>query len=153
MKLYLVRHAKAVSKYEDPARPLSQVGSDELTKMVEFIKPRKLCIEYLWHSSKLRAVQTAEAIADVISITGEKSERSGLHPNDSVASIRRDVEACTSDCMIVGHLPFLSVLVSDLVCGKQALDVVAFRTAGIVCLSRFDTKYWSIEWMVTSDLF
>ncbi|GAH16692.1 unnamed protein product, partial [marine sediment metagenome] len=41
MKLYLVQHAKAASKEQDPQRPLIQEGRGELQKVTEFIKPLK----------------------------------------------------------------------------------------------------------------
>ncbi|GAH10759.1 unnamed protein product, partial [marine sediment metagenome] len=91
MKLYLVQHAKAASKEQDPQRPLIQEGRGELQKVTEFIKPLKLSVDYLWHSEKKRAVQTAELLAEAVEIKKAKTLREGLGPNDDVAVLKDEL--------------------------------------------------------------
>ena len=54
--------------------------------------------------------------------------------------------------MIVGHLPFLGKLASELLAGDESAEVVAFRNSGIACLGSDSSRTWKLEWMVTPDI-
>jgi len=151
MKLYLVQHAKAVSEQVDPQRPLSEEGRLDVQKVATFIKPLGLCIDYLWHSQKKRAIETAEILAEVLKINNAKIARDGLAPNDDVKALKDELLS-QRDIMIVGHLPFVSKLASLLLAGAESANVVAFKNAGIVCLNCSDNGHWQIDWMITPEL-
>lgn len=152
MKLYLVQHAKAASEQQDPQRPLTQEGRREVQKVAEFIKPMKLSVNYLWHSEKKRAIQTAELLAEAIEIKKSKMVREGLGPTDDVSILKDELDATTDDIMIVGHLPFLSKLASLLLTGRESADTVAFKNAGIAALTHNEENQWQIDWMVTPEI-
>ncbi len=176
MKLYLVQHAKAASKEGDPERPLTEEGIQDIQKIAAFIKPLNLCIDYLWHSGKKRAVQTAEVLAEVIRINKEQTACDGLGPSDDVKVLKDKLSTSKQDIMIVGHLPFLSKLASLLLVGSESANTVAFKQAGIVCLNRSDENQsfdklkrfdspeltvegmmsnvepWQLEWMIIPEL-
>jgi phosphohistidine phosphatase len=152
MKLYLVQHAKAVSEDVNPERPLSDQGRRDIQRVAAFIKPLNLSVDYLWHSTKTRAIQTAEVLAEVIKINNEKIEREGLAPNDDVTAIKDELIAAEQDTMIVSHMPFVSKLASLLLTGREFAATVAFRQGGIVALNSSEENYWQIEWMVTPEL-
>ena len=152
MKLYLVQHAKAASKEVDPERPLTEEGRGDIQKVAAFIKPLNLSVDYLWHSTKTRAIQTAEILAEVIKIHKEKIEREGLAPNDNVTAIKDELIATQQDTMIVSHMPFVSKLASLLLTGREFADTVAFRQGGIVALNSSEPNQWKIEWMVIPEL-
>ena len=151
MKLFLVQHAKAVSKELNPDRPLSEEGCEELQKICDFIKPLNLSVDFLWHSGKKRAEQTAEMLAEAMS-AGSQEVRDNLGPNDDVTEVADEIGKSEHDTMIVGHLPFLDKLVSLLLSGSDATDIVEFRNAGIVCLSRNKENKWQIEWILTPQI-
>ncbi len=152
MKLYFVQHAKAASKQVDPQRSLTEEGRRDIRKVAAFIKPLKLWVDCLWNSGKRRAVQTAEILAEVIEIKEAKIARDGLGPNDDVTALRNELAFSQQDIMIVGHLPFLSKLVSLLLAGSESANTVAFKNGGIVCLNRAETNQWQIDWIVTPEL-
>jgi phosphohistidine phosphatase len=152
MRLYLVQHAKAATEEQDPQRPLTKEGRRELQKVTEFIKPLKLSVDYLWHSEKKRAIQTAELLTEAVEIKKSKTVREGLGPNDDVASLKDELTAATGDIMIVGHLPFLNKLASLLLAERELADVAAFKNAGIVAISRNEGNQWQIDWMVTPEI-
>jgi len=152
VKLYLVQHAKAVSEQADPQRPLTEEGRRDIQKVAAFIKPLKLSIDYLWHSSKLRAAQTAQVLADVVRVNKASGARDGLGPNDDVSAIQDELLAMGEDVMIVGHLPFLGKLVSLLLTGYESANTVAFKNAGILCLNLPEGNRWQIEWMIIPEL-
>ena len=151
MKLYLVQHAKAASKDIDPERSLTEEGLRDIQKVVAFIKPLNLSVDYLWHSGKKRAQQTAECLAEVITINKEHTARDGLAPNDDVKSIENQIMLLKQDTMIVGHLPFLSKLASILVTGRDSSETVAFRNSGIVCLNYNDNR-WQLDWIIIPEI-
>ena len=152
MKLYLVQHAKAAPKEVDPERPLTEEGLRDVERIAQFVKPLSLCVGYLWHSGKKRAVQTAEVLAEVVKINKTHTARDGLGPSDDVTPVQIGLLSSQDDIMIVGHLPFLSKLASLLLAGSESAETVAFKQGGIVCLSRCNENKWQIDWMVIPEL-
>lgn len=152
MKVYLVQHAKAASEEFDRRRPLSEEGKRDMQKIVGFIKPLKLVVGSLWHSGKKRAAQTAGFLAGAVKIEKNIIAHGGLGPNDDVTGLRDELATTEQDIMIVGHLPFLSKLASQLLTGSESANVVAFKNGGVVCLQRCEGNRWLIDWMVTPEL-
>ena len=152
MKLYLVQHAKAASKEIDPARSLTEEGLRDIQKVAAFIKSMNLSIDYLWHSGKKRAQQTARFLADVVMINKEHTACDGLAPNDDIMTLKNEIMLAQKDIMIVGHLPFLPKLASSLLVGRNSLYILEFRNAGIVCLNCFDDNQWRIDWMIIPEI-
>jgi phosphohistidine phosphatase len=153
MKLYLVQHAKAVPKQIDPERPLTEEGYSEIRNIAEFIRPLNLKVDYIWHSPKRRAIQTADVLAEIATIRKNRTARDGLGPNDDVTALTAELASTTNDIMIIGHLPFLSKLTSLLLTGSELTDVVDFKNAGVICLNRSENNCWQIEWIVSPELF
>jgi len=151
MRLYLVRHATAQPDHQNPRRPLSERGRQEVAKIAEFIRDKNVKIGALWHSTKLRAIQTAEILAPALQIDQGVLQREGLSPNDPIAPIQKEIETCRSDLMIVGHLPFVSLMASKLLTGNSGSDIISFYAATIVCLEG-EGDNWRLAWMITPDL-
>ncbi len=152
MKLYLVQHGHAVSKEQDPQRPLSEKGIADLNKMADFIKPMNIAVDYLWHSEKKRAIQTAEVLAEVIEVNEDIRAREGLNPNDDVNVLEKELRSIDGNVMVVGHMPFLGKLASLLLSGSEAAGIVRFQQGGIVCLSCDEESGWQIQWMVVPEI-
>jgi len=152
MKLYLVQHAKAAPKEIDPQRPLTEEGQQDMQKVAEFIKHLNLSFDYLWHSGKKRAVQTAEILAEVVKVNQAQTAHDGLGPNDDVTILRNELATAQQDIMIVGHLPFLSKLTSLLLAGSESANIIAFKNGGIVCLTRDEENQWQLDWVLTPEL-
>jgi len=152
MKLYLVQHAKAAPKEVNPQRSLTEEGRRDVQKVAAFIKPLNLCVDYLWHSGKRRAAETAELLAEVIEIKEATIARDGLGPNDDVTTLKDELALSQEHIMVVGHLPFLSKLASLLLAGSESAKTIAFKNGGIVCLNRSETNQWQVDWVVTPEL-
>jgi len=152
MKLYLVQHAKAAPKGADPERPLTEQGKRDIQQVASLIKPLNLSVDYLWHSGKKRAEQTAEVLANAIKINKEHAARDGLGPNDDVTVIKDELNTIRQEIMIVGHLPFLAKLASLLLDRSESANIVAFKNAGIVCLNHSAENQWQLEWMIIPEL-
>ncbi len=152
MKLYLVQHAKAASKETDPERSLTEEGLRDIRTVAEFIKPLNLSVDYLWHSGKTRARQTADVLSEVVEVKKEMAAHEGLAPNDDVSTLRNEIISGWQDIMIVGHLPFLPKLTSLLLTNSQLSNPVAFKNGGIVCLDHSDDNQWQLDWMIIPEL-
>jgi len=152
MELYLVQHAKAASKQIDPQRPLTEEGHRDIQKVAAFIRPLNLCVDYLWHSGKKRAEQTAEVLAEAVKVKEGTIARDDLGPNDDVTVLRNELASAEHSIMIVGHLPFLGKLASLLLTGCESANTVAFKQGGIVCVSCSEANQWQIDWMVTPEI-
>ncbi len=152
MKLYLVQHAKAASKDADPQRTLTEEGCRDIRKVAAFIKPLNLSVDYLWHSGKKRATQTAEFLAEVVKINEAQIIHDGLGPNDDVTALKNELISGRKDIMIVGHLPFLPKLASLLLTNSESSNTVAFKQAGIVCLDYSDDNQWQLDWLITPNI-
>jgi phosphohistidine phosphatase len=55
MDLYLVQHAEAKSEQEDPLRPLSAKGRDDITRVAAYLAQLNIPVTKIFHSTKLRA--------------------------------------------------------------------------------------------------
>jgi phosphohistidine phosphatase len=152
MKLYLVQHAKAASKDVDPDRSLTEEGRRDVQKVAAFIEALNLKVDFLWHSGKTRAAQTAEALAEVVNVKTQMTAHDGLAPNDDVEAMKNELLSGGHDVMIVGHLPFLSKLGSLLLIGDETTGPVAFQKGCIVALEQPAEGHWHINWMVIPEL-
>lgn len=153
MKLYLVQHAAAKRKEEDPSRPLSEQGRREIVKVAEYsAKYLDIHVKHILHSSKLRAKQTAQVLAEHLQPTEGVVLAEYLEPLADPKSWQRRLAQAKDDTMIVGHLPHLSKLTNILLAGDKAKEVVAFRMGGIVCLERNETSQWVLKWLITPEI-
>lgn len=143
MKLYIVQHGAAKSEDEDPQRPLTDGGSDDVTRVARLAVERLgVRPQHIVHSGKLRARQTAEIWSGLIDVDVE--EGADLAPNDDPTIWARRLTAETGDVMLVGHLPHLARLAAALLAGDPDRSVVRFHQGGLVALERTDAG-WSVE--------
>lgn len=152
MRLYLVRHGQAHSKDVDPEQNLTEQGQRDVEKVSAFLRKQGLGVSVVWHSGKTRAEQTAKIIASAVVTDRGVSQHDGLAPNDPVAVIKQEILQSENDLMIVGHLPFLSKLASELITGDASADTVAFQAGGVVCLEPSQENTWMVRWLITPEL-
>jgi len=149
MYLYLVQHGEATSEKVNSLRPLSEKGRSDVEKVASFMKNAGVKTGQVWHSTKLRAKETAAIIAEALAFT--MMEKEGLAPNDPPAQWIERVNKAEENIIIVGHLPFLQRFVSLLLTGSESNEAVKFQQGGVVCLEKGDSR-WSIAWMVVPEL-
>lgn len=152
MKLYLVQHGKAVAKEENPERPLNDQGERDIQRMAARLGDAGIEVTRVWHSGKQRAAQTAKLLAKKV-LAGRKIEvLKGIGPDDPVAEFASDADVWHEDTLVVGHLPFMSRLVSLLTVGDAGHELVHFTPGSIVCLQREDAHHWVIAWMLRPEI-
>ena len=148
MYLYLVQHGEAKKEEEDPMRPLSEKGLLDVRRVGAYISRVGITIDAIFHSNKLRARQTAEVLASHLMPSGGIAEKDQLAPLDDPKIWAERLKEMTGSVMLTGHQPHLGKLASLLLCGNEDKDIVSFKMAGVVCLSRDDSGAWSLQWML-----
>lgn len=149
MKLYLVQHAEAKEKEEDPDRPLSEKGLKDIEKTANFLK-EKIKVARILHSGKLRAKQTAERLNESIQSSEGIKEVDNLAPLDDPRIWEKKLRDEEKNVMIVGHLPYLGKLAGLLLANDQNRTIINFKMGGIVCLEK--NGNWSVDWMLTPQI-
>ena len=154
MHIYLVQHGAAVSKKEDPERPLSDSGSEEIKRMASFLARSRVSSARVIHSGKLRALETALLLVEALGPGNLVEEAaSGLAPNDSTDEVFEAIDGWTEDTIVVGHLPFMSKLVSRLVTGNEDETVMHFKPGSMACLERGENgSGWTVSWYLRPEL-
>jgi len=148
MKIYLVQHGEAKSEKEDPERPLTDKGKEEVESVACYAAKCGIEVAEILHSGRLRAKQTAELFAQYLSPSQGVTEAKGLAPLDDPGKAQELVQKAERSLMIVGHLPHLSRLASLLVLDTADKEIIKFTMGGGVCLDYSD-NVWSIQWALT----
>ena len=151
MKLYLAQHGEALSKEADPARPLSEQGRQDVEAIAALLDRAGVRVTRAWHSGKPRAAETAKILARAMFPRGKAETIDGIHPNDPVEEFIADADVWQEDTLVVGHLPFMSRLLSALLAGEEHHELVCFTPGSIACLERNPAQQWRLLWMLRPD--
>lgn len=152
MALYLVQHGKSLSADVDPERSLSEEGASEVERIAGVAKGYNVQVSIIKHSGKKRAQQTAEIFASALNPGNGVEQRAGINPMDEVEGVAHGIDADTN-CMLVGHLPFMERLTSYLITGSPDRPVFKFQNGGIVCLDQDrHTRLWFIKWTLMPNI-
>ncbi len=151
MRLLIVQHGDALAKSVDPDRPLSEIGHRDIHHLSGYLGRRGIAVDRVLHSGKPRARQTAEMLAAELAPGGQVDAYPGLAPADPVAPIAEQAANWPGDALLVGHLPFVGKLVSQLITGRDSVEIVQFLPGSAVCLERADGTGWAIVWMIRPD--
>jgi phosphohistidine phosphatase len=141
--VYLVQHGQAKCEGEDPQRPLTDRGADDVAWVAHWavdrfgVRPSRII-----HSAKTRSGQTAQIWGRLIGVDPE--EGGGLAPNDDPTTWVRRLAAETGDVMLVGHLPHLAKLAGLLLTGDPDRQLVGFRPGGLVAVEHTDAGWAAV---------
>lgn len=154
MLIYLIQHADALSEEENPARPLSEAGQRDISKVAVYLSRLNVRVNQILHSKKLRASQTAEVIAKNLTLNNYKelAESDGLLPLDGPSVWDDRLKYLTDDLILVGHMPHLGKLAGLLLCKDPERNIISFQTACVACLERDEKAIWSLRWMMTPGI-
>src|SRR5262249_2822282 len=132
MVLLLVHHGDAVGPDVDPQRPLSPQGVAGVRRLAAQAAASGMKPAVVWHSGKLRAKQTAEAIWRACNALADFAATRDLQPDDPPQWFRDRLRGETRDIAVAGHFPHLPRLLALLVTGGQA--GVEFPLHGMIAL-------------------
>ncbi len=149
MKLYLVQHGESKTEKEDPKKPLSDQGKENVSHSTELASRLGVSPAEVLHSGKLRAQESAEILAKRLNAAIRREK--DLDPNDPVAPWKDRLADETRDLMLVGHLPFMERLSSLLLTGSSEGTAVKFRMGGVVCLERVEGR-WQLLWALWPEM-
>jgi phosphohistidine phosphatase len=148
--LFLVHHGDAVGPEVDTRRPLSTLGQRQVAALAAEAVRRGANPAVVWHSGKLRARQTAEALWRACNPFAEFSAARDLQPSDPIVPMRDRLRGETRDLLIAGHFPHLPRLLASLVSGRD--EPADFPAHGLVALSTADLgQTWVELWRAAPD--
>lgn len=153
MRLLIARHGDAVSKMENPDRPLSDLGTTEVNRVASFLARAGIKTSRVIHSGKVRAAQTGAIYANVIGGRCLIEEVPGLKPNDDPQQIADLMNVGHVDTLVAGHLPHLGRLASILISGSDDGALISISTGTVICLERGQmSDQWHLAWMIDPTL-
>src|SRR3954470_16526050 len=145
MHVFLIHHGDAVGPDVDPRRPLSSAGAADVERVAAKAAANGAKPQVVWHSGKLRAKQTAEALWQACNPLAELSATRDVQPDDPPQWMRDRLRGETRDILIAGHFPYLPRLLALLVTGGEAGS--DFPQHGVVALSTADEgATWQEAW-------
>ncbi|MGB0712783.1 MAG: SixA phosphatase family protein [Gammaproteobacteria bacterium] len=157
MQLLLVRHAIASDRVEfaqtgqpDGQRPLIDKGIRRMSKGASALYRMVPDLSLIASSPLVRAVQTADIVADAYTRRGvfpQRLEMDLLAPDVSVEELASWVQARPDESRnaLIGHEPGLSILLSRLTCGG-GLGWFRFKKGAAVLLERQEGGGMQVVW-------
>lgn len=152
-KLYLIRHAKASWEHpeqEDIERSLTPQGEEDAKAMALLLKKHKVNVDLIVSSTAVRAISTAQIMAQELDynfdkiITNERIYNGGV---EELVELIKELPAKAKTVLLFGHNPSLTWLAHYL-CETFRMNLVTCGVLGI----EFDVKSWdelsSVEGML-----
>lgn len=149
MDVYLMRHGEAVAEAEDPRRPLTRRGRDQVERVCRRAVVDGLRVSQVLHSGKLRARETAEILAHCAEPAAGVREIEGLDPRADPFIAKAEIEVRDKTVVLVGHMPHLGRLASLLLTGEPDREPHSLVTAGLLHLTKNGT--WKIAGVIEPD--
>ena len=146
IEIYLMRHGIAAELGEggilkDADRPLTLEGRAKLKQAALGLKTAALKFNMIFTSPLLRARQTAEVVAEALDLQHRVKILNALAPGQQFAQgesgnaeIFLELGAHQFDrALLVGHMPDLSELASQLIAGHRNLNI-EFKKGTLCCI-------------------
>lgn len=144
MRLLLIRHGSAEMNTNDDARRLTKFGRSEAAHIAEWVNTLYFNHPTIWHSEKIRAQETAAIILEGTGWNSELREMPGLRPSSPVEPMVACIDAEDKDLVIVGHMPFMPAMASELITKGQVESYWNFETCAALCLERIGVGTWAV---------
>ena len=159
MELLVIRHGAAMDRAEfaktgesDDLRPLTPEGVDEMRQVARGLRAQVKKIDLLTTSPLVRAMQTAELVAEAYGVeVGETT--TSLMPEAPLEEFEKWCAGHEAKKLVavVGHEPHLGTLVTWLLSGKSESSVRLKK--GGACLLEFETNArrdsGTLSWLLT----
>jgi len=140
MRLYLIRHAIAVNRGDpgvlsDEARELTPVGIKKMRKNALALSRMDLNLNEIWTSPLVRALQTADILAEELSTTPRVREIKDLAPggNHNALIDQLGKNRGLEEAALVGHEPDMGELATRLIVGTN-VGTIRFKKGGAACI-------------------
>jgi phosphohistidine phosphatase len=157
--LYIVRHGIAVDALApgvpDAERPLTQKGEKRMKQVARGLCRLELKIDQIVTSPAVRAVQTAQVLAEVLLLKEHLEVSNVLQVGASARAVARWLRGrSTERLMIVGHNPALSELISVLVLGVSRPVFCELKKGAIAALTppAAPEELYQLDWVAPPRL-
>ena len=158
MELYILRHGEAGKRIpsgsRDSERPLTVAGQEEVVEVARALDRLGVKFDFVATSPLKRARQTADAVAKVLKVKkGSVEEWGELKPEGRRADLYRKLSQFKpeSSVLVVGHEPYLSTMVSEIVFDGGNGRIV-MKKAGLakITVASFHPKIkGELRWLLT----
>ena len=165
-QLTLLRHGKSdweTTAEHDFDRPLKERGRKDAPLMGRMLVRAEAAPDLIITSTALRALQTAELLAEALDYQGEVRQEGSLYAASAqeLLAVVRHLPDEATHVLLVGHNPGLEDLVARLI-GADAFEMVtgvrlptaaaAHLTLAAAAWSEVQANSGQLEWLVTPKL-
>lgn len=158
MELYILRHGEAGKRIpsgsKDSERPLTVAGQEEVAEIAGALAKLNVRFDFIATSPLKRARQTAEIVARVLKVKkGSMEEWNELKPEGRRTDLYRKLSQFKpeSSVLVVGHEPYLSAMVSEIVF-DGGIGRIVLKKAGLakITVTAFQPKSrGELRWLLT----
>ncbi len=126
MDLFILRHGDAGNRLSDPMkdtkRQLTVSGKKEVVEIAKSLKKLGVKFNVIFSSPLARAFQTAKIIAEEYKLIEQIEQSEDLKPNGSKDLLYNKLSKLNIDSviLIVGHEPYLSSMINDIISKNDA---------------------------------
>jgi phosphohistidine phosphatase len=162
VELYILRHGEAGKRIpsgsRDSERPLTVAGLEEVEEVASALDRLGVRLDFVATSPLRRARQTADAVAKVLEVKkGSVEEWGELKPEGRRTDLYRKLSQFKpeSSVLVVGHEPYLSTMVSEIVFDSGNGRIV-MKKAGLakITVASFQPKIkGELRWLLTPKHF
>lgn len=159
MNLYIIRHAIAVDattdEYEDDVqRPLTAKGREKMKKITQGLWELEVQLDVILSSPAMRTMETARILANRLGVKKDKLVATSHlattgYADELINEINENYNK-VENVALVGHEPYLSGLISMLLCGEANISLTLKK--GGVCHLSIDTlqygKCADLKWLL-----
>jgi phosphohistidine phosphatase len=163
MDLFILRHGEAKSSdgNDDFVRPLTAAGTTDVMRVAEWLKELGVRFDAIITSPLKRAHQTASILSKIFNIENNLINWDELRPEGSRIELYRKLSSeqlfeQKSDVLVVGHEPYLSSLISEIISDGSASSHVVLKKAGLakvrITSQSAQAMRGELEWLLTPNL-
>jgi phosphohistidine phosphatase len=151
VQLYILRHAHAEDGFDkaDEARALTDEGHLYARALARYLTQISVSVDFLFTSPRLRALQTAQDIAEAVGQTPVIREE--LNFGFHVRSLDALLSGCkpSNNVMLVGHEPTLSLTLANLTGARLEM-----KKCGLARVEITQREPWSgmLMWLLAPKL-
>jgi phosphohistidine phosphatase len=158
LDLFILRHGYAGNRLSDPIkdtkRQLTISGKKEVVEIAKSLKKLGVKFNLIYSSPLARAFQTAKIIAKENKFTKQIEQSEELKPNGSKDFLYNKLSKLNIDSviLIVGHEPYLSSMINDIISNNKNSNNIILKKAGlsrIKITSTVPTLKGELRWLLT----
>ena len=136
MELIILRHGEAGARIpltsKDAERSLTAAGKQEIQEVSNSLKALKIKVDLVVTSPLRRCLETAQIVAKELNRSKELETWDELKPEGERSALYARLSKLKQDSsvLVVGHEPYLSLLISELISGNTRCRMV-IKKAGL----------------------